>query len=72
MTVDPHDLEYFVIRQGGVFLRGMYAGGKCTRWSSSRWEACAFKSRTLAESVQVKTGGEIVKINLLTGEVWNT
>ena len=39
MTVDPHENEYFVIRQGGVFLRGMYAGGKCTRWSgrSSDW-----------------------------------
>ena len=72
MTVDKHDQEYFVIRQGGVFLRGMYAGGKCTRWSWSLWEACAFKSRTLAENVQMKTGGEIVKINLMTGEVWNT
>ena len=71
MTVDQHDQEYFVIRQGYVFLRGMYAGGKVSRWTASRWEACAFKSRTLAESVQKKTGGEIVKINLQTGEVWN-
>ena len=72
MTVDPHDNEYFVIMQRKAFLRGMYAGGKVPRWTASRWEASAFRSRTLAESVQVKTGGEIVKINLMTGEVWNT
>ena len=71
MIVDPHENEYFVIRQGGVFLRGMYAGNQVTRWSYSAYEAWSIKSRTLAESVQKKVGGEVVKFNALTGEVWN-
>ena len=71
MMVDPKEHEVFVIKQGGVYLRGMYAGGKVSRWSSSIWEACAFRSRTLAESVREKHGGEIRKCNTLTGEEWD-
>lgn len=72
MTINPKDYESFIIRNSGLFLRGMYAGDKVTRWTYSAYEAWAIKSRTLAESVQKKTGGEVVKFNALTGEVWNT
>ena len=72
MTINPKDDEAFIIMQGKSYLRGVYAGGKVARWSWSVWDAASFKSRTLAESVQEKHGGQIMKCNMRTGEVWNT
>ena len=71
MKVDLRDYEYFIIAKGSSYLRGAYAGGKVFRWTYSVYEACAFKSRTLAENVMKGSGGELKKCSRLTGEVWN-
>lgn len=69
MTVDLKDYDVLVVMKGPIFLRGMYAGDKVARWTSSAYEAWSIGSRMQAQKVADKLGGVVRTFNRITGQV---